>query len=236
MMLDLDAIVEQEVAAFRAEPDFERALPLGAAWLRLLAEDRPLTVPEFAAVLGWPEEDIAGALTEHGVTAGDFGMAVSGGGDEVTVHDEGAAALPGYRIRWLDTGEVGGLPGCSDDALWAVFMAGRPARVELPCPSTGRVVHVDLDAAGHARDVDPPGAVAVMRRPDVDWSPRAWTRADCGDGLLFASEEVAAGWLSAHPKATAVPVDFFVRVSRRKFEALVAPTLRAGSRPPCSRA
>jgi alkylmercury lyase len=224
----IEAIVEREVAAYREVPGLlERDLPLGVAWLRLQAEGRPLTVQEFAAVLGWPAEKVAEQFVQ--VAGGTFADQLSPSGSitpdqdgRVVIEDDPDMTLPGYRIRWLDNGQLGKLPGCSDDALVAVLLAGRPARVELPCPATRKVISLEFGPDAQLRKVDPQAAVAVMRRPDVAWSPRDWIRSDCGNGLLFASADAAAGWLAEHPDATVVPVDFFARLSLHKFRKLLA--------------
>ncbi|MGH7920071.1 MAG: organomercurial lyase [Candidatus Dormibacteraceae bacterium] len=219
---DLEAIVERDVAAYHGVPGLvERDLPVGVAWLRLLAEGRPLTIEEFTKVLGWSGEEVREALAPHGVMANFLGEILLDAEGRVDVHDETAGRLPDYRIQWLDDGQVGMIPGCSEDALWAVYVTERPARVGLPCPATGEQIDLEFGADGVLRSLDPRGAVATMRRLDLDWSPRDLKRGDCGDGLLFSSAEAALEWLVAHPRARIVPAEFFARYCLRLFQALI---------------
>jgi hypothetical protein len=63
-----------------------------------------------------------------------------------------------------------------------------------------------------------------MDSPGSDWHPANWTRADCADGLLFASAEAASGWLAGHQGYIAVPMEFFVRYEARFFDRALAQT------------
>lgn len=193
---DIERLVEERLEQYREVPGLlEWQLPVGTAWLRLLAEGRPATTDEIAAVLGWPANEVASLLPDGQPAAGI----------------ETDAALPVYRIHWLDTGETGQLPGCAPDALIAVQLAGRPARVELPCPATGQLVGVRLGADGSFVGVRPAEAVAITQSADSGWHPRDWTRSDCANGLLFASADAASGWLTDHPGHETMPMARFVR-------------------------
>lgn len=210
---DIERLVEERLEQYREVPGLlEWQLPVGTTWLRLLAEGRPATTAEIASALGWPADEVASLLPD-GLPAPD-----ETGSDDVT--------LPVYRIHWLDTGETGQLPGCAPDALFAVQLAGRPARVDLPCPATGQLVAVRLDADGSFAGARPAEAVAIMPSADSDWHPRDWTRSECANGLLFASADAASGWLTGHPGHEAVPIERFVGFQSRFLERALAEAAR----------
>ena len=221
--IDMEKLLEQSLDKYGEVPGLlEWQLPIGAAGLRLVAEGRPLTIEAIASVLGWPVEEVKARLDDWGVSCDSNGCLNI---PELESAPEGVP-LPVYRIRWLDTdtGQVGEVPGCAPDAVGAVLMAGRPAQIELPCPATGRLVSLRVGAGGSFEGVDPAGAVAIMESPDSDWHPANWSRADCADGLLFASAEAASGWLAGHPGYIAVPMEFFVRYEARFFDRVLAQT------------
>jgi Alkylmercury lyase len=207
MDLDLEALVERELAQLR-EAGLLAGLPIGLTWLRLQAEGRPTTPDEIAAALGWPVEQVTERTTRTWTIMAPDGQIVEPAPD---VH------LPHYQIHWLDSGKVGQVAGCSFDALAAVLLAGRPARLRLPCPATGERISVRVGPDGRLAGVDPPGAVAIMRSLDSAWHPRDWVRSDCARGLWFASAEAASGWLAGHPGHLAAPMAFHVAFKVRVF-------------------
>lgn len=221
---DLERLVQVRLDQFREVPGLlEWQLPIGAAWLQLTAEGRPSTVEEIAAVLGWSAEEVTARLQEWGIEPDNQGRL------DVAESAPGGVPLPVYKVRWLDTGQVGDVPGCAGDALSPVLSAGRAARIELSCPATGRPISVQVGAAGEFEGVEPAAAVAIIQSLDSDWHPRDWDRSDCANGLFFASAEAASGWLADHPGFIAVPMEFFVRSEALFFdralgEALGRPT------------
>lgn len=217
---DLEELVERRLNEYSEVPDLlEWHLPVGAAMLQLIAEDRPLTAEEIASVLGWPVAEVKPRfeeVLEYGVTYDSDGnlKAAETSPDGVT--------LPVYRVQWLDTGKVAALPGCASDALSPALSTGRRARIELDCPTTGQPISVQVGPAGEVEGVEPPDAVAIALDLESDWHPRDWTRSDCATGLLFASAEAAASWLTNHPGFLAVPIEFFVRAETRLYARALA--------------
>lgn len=205
--LDIERMVEERLEQYREVPGLlEWQLPVGTTWLRLLAEGRPTTTEAIASVLGWPVDELASLLRAQGYQPDAQPFAATETDD---------AALPVYRIHWLDTGETGRVPGCAPDALIAVQLARRPARVELPCPATGKLISVHLGADGSCHGVHPAEAVATTPSADSGWHPRNWTRSDCANGLLFASATAASTWLADHPGHETVPIAQFVHLESR---------------------
>lgn len=218
---DLERLVELRLQQYREVPDLlEWLLPIGAAWLQLIAQDRPQTAEEVASVLGWPVEEVT-------VRFGDVLEFV--GYDRDTAGEVAAAEtspqgvpLPVFRIRWLETGKTTRMPGCAGDALSSLLSTGQRARIELPCPATGQLVSVQVGPAAELDSVDPATAVAIIESPDSGWHPRDWVRSDCASGLFFASAGAASGWLAEHPGYIAVPMEFFIRAEAQLFTRALA--------------
>lgn len=212
---DLEKLVEMRLDEYREVPDLlEWHLPVGAAMLQLIAEDRPLTAEEVASVLGWPVEEVKPRFEE----VLEYGVAYDNDGNLTAAESSpDGVPLPIYRVRWLDTGKVAALPGCASDALSPVLSTGRRARIEAHCPTTGQPISVQVGPAGQFEGVEPPDAVAIALGLQPDWHPRDWTRSDCATGLFFASAEAASGWLANHPGFIAVPMEFFVRAETRLY-------------------
>ncbi|MGH3649054.1 MAG: organomercurial lyase [Micromonosporaceae bacterium] len=219
--LDLERLVEVRLNEFREVPGLlEWQLPIGAALFRLVAEARPLTAAEIASVLRLPVGEVSprfdGLLQELGVVRDKDGNVT------IAAMSPQGTQLPIFRFAWRDTGKVAEIPGCSGDMLLPVLAARRPARIDLPCPATGRTISVEVGSAGEVERVDPADAVAIMESLDSESHPRDWVRSDCAAGLFFASAEAASEWLAEHPGYLAVPMALFFRTETQIFTRALA--------------
>lgn len=161
--------------------------------LRILADGRPATVDELAAVTSRPAEQIAEMLRridpiELGADGSVLGLGLT------LVPTAHRVELPGRRrlvYAW-----------CAPDAVILPSAIGESARVTSPCHATNRHVTVELSSDALV-SVDPPTAVvSFVVSPD-----RADLRGTgCEHQNLFASAEAAAGWLAARPDSEVIPV------------------------------
>ena len=184
----------QRVAA-RCSDDPARAILglLHPPILRILAEGRPATVDELAAVTSRPAEQITEMLRRVRPIELDSDGSVLGLGLTLlpTTH---RVQLPGRHhllYAW-----------CAPDALILPSVIGEAAYVTSPCHATHQPITVELSGEAVTR-FDPPSAVvSFVLSPD-----RGDLRGTgCGHQNLFASAEAAADCLITHPDCEVIPV------------------------------
>lgn len=79
------------------------------------------------------------------------------------------------------------------------------AHVHSTCPVTGQAITFIATPDGAIRDLMPPSSVLSLFVPE---SRRDCVRATfCDQSLFFASEQVAASWLSTHPGALILSIE-----------------------------
>lgn len=161
--------------------------------LRILAEGRPATVDELASVTSRPPAQIREMLRRI---------------DPIELSANGAVV--GLGLTLLPTRHRVQFPGrnhplyawCAPDGLILPSLIGEAARVTSPCHVTKQTITVDLSRDG-VTNVDPPEAVVsfvvVPDRGDLRGT-------GCDHQNLFASAEVAANWLAAHPDSEVIAV------------------------------
>lgn len=185
-----------------------------APLLRFLAAGRPVTAEEIATATGRQVEDIRAVLpTLSSVELDEQGRVVGNG---ITLHPTPHRfTVEGQQLyTW-----------CALDTLIFPVLLNRPARVESPCPGTGRQVRVTVEAAG-VTSVEPPEAVVSIVTPkDVS----AVRSSFCNYVHFFSSPEAARGWLEEHPGAAALPVAEAFELGRR----LAAARFSDSSGPSC---
>lgn len=161
--------------------------------LRILADGRPATVDELAAVTSRPAEQITEMLRRVHPIELDSDGSVLGLGLTLlpTAH---RVEFPG-RQRLL-------YAWCAPDALILPAVIGESAHVTSPCQATQQPITVELSSDA-ATSVDPPTAVvSFVLSPD-----RADLRGTgCDHQNLFWSAEAAATWLAGHPDSEVIPV------------------------------
>ena len=161
--------------------------PLYVALLQELAKGMPVSPQTLADRVGQPLEHVAAVL----------GQAPN------TEFDE-RGNIVGYGITLRPTPHVFEVDGqrlytwCALDALMFPALIGKQARIHSRCAETGAPVSLTVDA-NCAREVVPHGAVVslVVPRADIRHS-------FCCNVHFFASDVVAARWVSRHPGTEAV--------------------------------
>lgn len=182
-------------AATNCSSDPARAILglLHAPILRILAEGRPATVEELAAVTSRPMAQIQAMLRRIDPIEMDADGSVLGLGLSLvpTAHAVKLSGRQKLLYAW-----------CAPDALILPSLIGESARVTSPCHATKQPITVELSGDGVTR-VDPPTAVvSFVLSPD-----RADLRGTgCDHQNLFASADAAATWISEHPYAEALSV------------------------------
>lgn len=197
---DLEKFTQMRLKQFRG------CMPVAVAWMQAIANGRPQTIEEIAAMLGKPIEEVRPKLEEF---VKFVGVDCDSGGNVCGLSEKSpeGVKLPVFTIRWLDTGKTAEMRGCALDALCPVLTSGRRAQIELS--SGGEPVRITVSAEGKLEDADPPGAVAIVADPEA-FDTHSQTRSDCANGLFFTSAQAASGWLAKHPGYIAVPMEFFV--------------------------
>src|SRR6266511_39072 len=125
---DLEKFIQMRLDQFREVPDLLKwYLPIGAALLQLVAEDRPLTAEKVAEVLGWPVKEVRQRFDE---VIESMGRELdSKGRVRIAFTSPDGVPLPVFTVRWLDTGTTARLPGCASDAMLPVLTTGQRAKI-----------------------------------------------------------------------------------------------------------
>lgn len=177
---------------------------LALSLYELLAEGKPVARERLAQRAASSPADISRLLDErsgvyfdeHGNVVGFWGMAL--------------ARMP-HRMQ-MDGRSV--RAWCAWDTLFLPELIGSPARVESPCPTTGRTVALEVVPGEGVRGLSPPSAVLSFLRPDRPFDAKTIV-SFCHFVHFFASAEAAGEWTTAHEGTFALSVEDGFEIGRR---------------------
>lgn len=182
--------LEAHVEFFTAHADQIRLwLPL---W-RLLAEGKPVRLPQLANVSHRPLDEIQAELPSLDVRLDQEGHVLA----------SGLSLIPTRHQFHL--GEQALFTWCALDTLAFPAVLGRTARVISSCPATGKEIRLTVTTDAIA-DLSPASAVVSVRLPGEATSLCHVQEDLCNAGYFFVSHEVAAAWPSLHPSAVLLDV------------------------------
>jgi len=190
--------LEAHVEFFTAHAEQIRLwLPL---W-RLLAEGKPVRLPQLVSSSHRPLDEIQAELPSLDVRLDQEGNVLA----------SGLSLVP--TAHQFHLGEQALYTWCALDTLAFAPLLGRTARVISSCPVTGKEIRLTVTTDAIA-DLSPAGAVVSIHLPGEATSLCHVQQDICNDGLFFVSHEVAAAWPHLHPKAVLLSVEEAAEVGR----------------------
>lgn len=182
---------------------FQPQIALTSALFRLTGlGNHPAEIEQLAAAIGRSQDETI-ALAQQWARVCIEGGHIS--------FDPESSPFSRYHVeigtRVMDVG------GCAVDLFWAALAASVSFRAESTCPATRTAIRVDLSPEGVER-VEPPSTVVAVLHPRAPVLQEMDNRDDadanvCSQQPFFASAEVAANWLAAHPGGRIYPVATF---------------------------
>lgn len=172
---------------------------------QLLAEGKPVTLDQVAAVSTRTVAEVEAYLRQHPATERDERGRLVG---------FGLTLRPTPHRFTFDGRTVYGW--CATDTLIFPVLLDRSGVIESTCPVTGQPISIEVSPQRVDR-VDPPGAVVTLVRPDRFADMRA---EGCDLGLFFASREATAEWRAAYPEGMVHTIAEDFQLNREMVEKL----------------
>ena len=173
-------------------------------WLplwRLLAEGKPVRLPQLASVSHRSLDELQAALPSLDVRLDQEGNILA----------SGLSLVP--TAHQFHLGEHTLYTWCALDTLAFAPLLDRTARVISTCPVTGKEIRLTVTPET-VLDLSPADAVVSVHLPGEETNLCHVQEDICNDGFFFVSREIAAAWPSLHPQAVLLTVEEAAQLGR----------------------
>lgn len=178
--------------------------------LALLAEGKPASSDELAAITGQSKKEVEKMITQLPNVELDSHGRVLG---------VGLTLLPTPHLVQLNNRDHLLYAWCGPDALILPGLINESATVYSPCHATGKLITVEVEPTGII-DIDPPEAVVSWWPDAID--PDNLRPTSCNNQIFFSSSDAAANWLAEHPKAFTLSVTETYQMVKQAYERFVS--------------
>lgn len=177
--------------------------------LVLLAEEKPASSDELAAITGQSKKEIEKMIPQLPNAELDSHGRVLG---------VGLTLLPTPHRVQLNNRDQLLYAWCGPDALILPGLINESATVYSPCHATGKLITVEVEPTGII-DVHPPEAVVSWWPDAID--PDNLRPTGCKNQNFFSSSNAASNWLAEHPKAFTLSVTETYQIVSQAYERFV---------------